>query len=113
MSKNSRMLWIKMSYLKMISSGKKRLEARIDYPNLRKIKRGSIINFCSGEKNLLVKVIAVRRYKNFSEMLQCEFIDQLLPGYNFTETLGIYRSIYPDEKVKKFGGIIIFEIEKI
>ncbi|HMT01613.1 MAG TPA: ASCH domain-containing protein [Candidatus Absconditabacterales bacterium] len=104
-------LFIKMPYLLEIKSGKKTVEARANYSNLRKIQEGQEVVFVSGSLRVNVIVERISLYKSVDEMLENEEIDTLIPGANFEEALTIYNSIYPPDKVKKNNGMRVFSIK--
>jgi ASC-1-like (ASCH) protein len=89
------------------------LECRINYPSVRSIKVGDPVRYFWEDQIYDVKIIGVRRYKGFYEMLKNEDVDKLVPGMNFKQALNEYQRIYPEWKVKKYGGIVVFEAEPI
>ncbi len=101
----------KRKYLLMISSGKKDLEARVNYPILRKIKTGDTVNFFWENTSVVVEIIDIRRYDDFSEMIKEEDANRLVPGMSREEVLKEYRKIYSQEKVRKNQGVVVFEIK--
>ena len=121
-----RELWIKKPFFQMIKEGTKTAEGRLGYPGMRKIKTGSTILLLTGDKDrwernrkgfpkenmLLLKVAAVRTYKNFEEALRIEKVEKLLPGYTPENALSFYNQIFPWDKVKQYG-VIIFELQTI
>jgi len=102
-------LRFKRKYFAMITSGKKNLECRLDYPFIKKMKVGEVVRFFWEDEKYDVKIIAIRRYKSFTEMLQKEDVVKLVPGMSKEEALLEYQAIYPDWKVKKTGGVVILE----
>lgn len=111
----------------LFSNDKKRvkiLEGRIGYPSMTKIKAGSTILLLTGDKTqwernrknfpsenmLLLKMTAVRTYKDFEEALSKENIDKLLPGSTTKEALSFYNQVYSPDKAREYG-VIIFEFE--
>ena len=44
-------------------------------------------------------------------MLRNEDIDKLVPGMSVKQALNTYQRIYPEWKVKKYGGVVVFEAE--
>lgn len=99
----------KKKYFDMIRSGRKPLECRVNYPSVRGVKVGEIVRYFWETYNYDVKIVAIRCYKNFYEMLKNEDVEKLVPGMSFNEALREYQSIYPEWKVKKFGGVVVFE----
>ena len=106
-------LFLKMPYLKMIKNGNKTLEARANYPNLRKIEVGDEITFVSGNLSITTIVKRVCLYTNVVEILKTEVINDLIPNASYLEAQHIYNSIYAPEKVEKNGGMLVFEVQVI
>ena len=102
-------LRFKRKYFEMICSGKKSLECRVNYPSVRGIKEGEFVSYFWEKLHYDVKIVAIRRYNSFYKMLKNEDINKLVPGMNFKQALNEYRCIYPDWKVKKFDGVVVFE----
>lgn len=101
----------KRKYFEMIKSGQKTLECRIKYPSLTKIKVGETANFFWENQSLKVRIKNIRYYKALKEMLSNEEVDRLVPGMSYQNALREYESIYPEWKVAKFNGLIVFEFE--
>lgn len=111
--KKEKSIRFKRKYFEMIKSGDKTLECRIKYPGLAKIKTGQIISFFWESQSLKVKIISIRQYKTFKEMLNNEVINHLVPKMNYNTALKEYESIYPKWKINKFGGLIVFEFSLV
>ena len=106
-------LRFKRKYLMMAESGDKTLECRVSYPDLRSIKKGEIVKFFWEHISLIVEIVDIRRYQTFRDMLAKENVNKLVPGMTRDQALCEYESIYPDWKVRKFGGLIVFEFKII
>ncbi len=104
-------LRFKRKYFLMIQSGDKTLECRVNYPELRSIKKGEQIKFFWEHLSLVIEVVDVRRYLIFKEMLFKEDVKKLVPEMSREQALLEYESIYPDWKVEKNGGVVVFEIK--
>ncbi len=102
-------LRFKRKYFKMVQRGQKSLECRVNYPAVRKINVGDNVRYFWEDQTYDVKIIGVRRYEDFREMLKSEDVERLVPGMNFNQALKEYLCIYPDWKVKKYGGVVVFE----
>lgn len=103
----------KKKYFRMITAGKKDLECRLNYPFIKKIKVGSAVRFFWEKEKYDVKILAIRKYKTFSEMLNNEDASRLVPGMSKEKALREYNTIYPNWKIKKFGGVIVLEFAPI
>jgi len=71
-----------------------------------------IIVYSSDGKNFQkTKIVAVRYYDSFKDMLSNEDINKILPGVKNIETgIEVYRKFYSEEDEKNFG-IAAIEIE--
>lgn len=105
-------LRMKRIYFNMIKSQKKNLEARLNYPFLRKAKVGDRIVFFWENEKFVGKIIAIRHYNSFNEMMDGEDVNLLLPGYSKSKALEEYLKIYPERKVKENKGILVFAFDK-
>lgn len=95
----------------MVERGDKTLEARINYPFVKKVNVNEVVLFFWEQYKVKVRIIAIRRYNSFKEMLDHEDVKKLVPGMSKEDALAEYQKIYPAEKVKKYGGVSIFAFE--
>ena len=65
------------------------------------------------DQSLKVRIRNIRYYKTLKEMISNENVDRLVPGMSYQNALREYESIYPEWKVVKFNGLIVFEFEII
>jgi len=105
-----RNLRVKNNYLDFIRDGRKTLEVRIGYDNIRTIKTGEVVNLTSHSNEQLVRVVDVRRYYTFEEMLRSEDADKIVPGSTSSETLRLLQQIYPPHRERL--GVFVLEIER-
>ncbi|WP_456481333.1 HisA/HisF-related TIM barrel protein [Methanopyrus sp.] len=97
-------------YLELIKEGKKTVEGRVKDDKRTRIKPGDKILF---NRRLLVKVVDVREYDSFEEMLREEGLENVLPNVDsIEEGVEIYRRFYSSGKEKMFG-VLAIEIEPI
>lgn len=88
---------VKRQYFDAILSGKKPLEVRVGYDNIKRIKDGDKIRLECGKTHGIVQVIAVRIYDTFDDMLANEDVAHIVPE-NPQNALQVLRSIYPRDK---------------
>lgn len=103
-----RSLRIQSRYLAMIRSGEKKIEVRVGYRHIKKIKPGDDIKFVSGPEQVVRQVHDVRRYGSIAQMLEQEDVTEVLPGLDRAEANERLRGIYPPEKEQL--GIIVFDL---
>jgi ASC-1-like (ASCH) protein len=94
----------------MIKSGQKKLEIRVAYDHIKKIRSGDLIRLVSNSNSdeVLRRVREVRRYAGLEQMLQHEDIEQVLPGLKPQEALQRLREIYPREKERR--GVVVLDL---
>jgi ASC-1-like (ASCH) protein len=96
----------------MVHSGRKTVEGRLNKPELHNLKIGERIRFQRENevKHFVdVKVISLRTYPTFREMLQKEGLHRCLPDVkSLEEGVHIYHS-FPSylEKEKLYGALAI------
>jgi len=98
-----RTLWVKKEFLDLILSGKKTVEVRVLYPNLRSLKKGEVIKF-NGEHPFRVEDIRV--YENFDDLAKSEDAERIVPGKTPAELLETLRGLYPPAK-ESLGAVAI------
>lgn len=105
-----RSLRIHNRYLSMIKSGQKKLEIRVAYDHIKKIRSGDLIRLVSNSNSdqVVRRVREVRRYAGLAQMLQHEDIEQVLPGLKPQEALERLREIYPREKERR--GVVVLDL---
>lgn len=98
----------KRKYILQIMSGEKTLEARVDYPHLRNVERGETVVFEWEDLSVEVKIAGIRRYPTVESMVENESSASLISGATKREAIVAYKEIYPDEIVRKHGGMVVF-----
>src|ERR1022692_1801069 len=66
-------------YFDMVAAGRKTIEVRVQYPNLRNLRAGDYIRFVCGRNDALTRVKRVARYASLEEMLDAEGPDRVNP----------------------------------
>ncbi|GAA4206093.1 hypothetical protein GCM10022252_67690 [Streptosporangium oxazolinicum] len=96
-------------YFDLVAAGRKTIEVRVQYPNLRTLKAGDHIRFVCGRDDALTKVRRVARYRSFEEMLDIEGPANVNPDSPREQQLANIRRIYGPEK--EALGVLAIEIE--
>ena len=103
-----RRLFLKQKYLNYILEGKKTLEGRVGYDNIRRFKVGDYV-YLNGKYK--AQIVGIRKYSTFAEALSEENYKLLIPDANsIKEAIEVYNNLYPLWKQKNFG-VYIFEIK--
>ncbi|WP_370381591.1 ASCH domain-containing protein [Catenulispora sp. GAS73] len=96
-------------YFDLVAAGRKTIEVRVQYPNLRTLAPGDRIRFICGRDDVLTVVKRVARYNNFEEMLDTEGPANVNPDSPREQQLANIRRIYGPEK--EALGVLAIEIE--
>ena len=98
-------------YFDLVASGRKIIEVRVQYPNLRSLAAGDHIRFICGTDDALTRVKRVARYSSFEQMLDTEGPAQVNPDSPREQQLANIRRIYGPEK--EALGVLAIEIELV
>ena len=93
-----------------IKNGKKKIEGRLNDKKRQKIKMGDEIIFILRGTNekLKVKVINLKKYKNFGEMFDKTDINLWATDINTNKKFAKSFSYYSDEEIKNLGTVAIY-----
>lgn len=97
-------------YFDLVASGRKTIEVRVLYPNLRTLAPGDHIRFVCGRDDCLTRVKRVTRYRSFEQMLDTEGPANVNPDSPRDQQLANIRRIYGPEK--EALGVLAIEIER-
>lgn len=100
-----KLLWIKEEYLQQILDGRKTIEVRVGYSNIRKLKAGDTLLL---NERYRYTVRRVAGYANFEDLLKHEDPSRIAPDIAPGELLAAMRDIYPEEK--EALGIVALDI---
>ena len=98
-------------YFDLVASGRKTVEVRVQYLNLRSLAAGDHIRFICGTDDALTHVKRVARYISFEQMLDTEGPTRVNPDSPREQQLADIRRIYGPEK--EALGILAIEIELV
>jgi FMN phosphatase YigB (HAD superfamily)/ASC-1-like (ASCH) protein len=96
-------LWVREPYLKEILAGRKTVEVRVGYENIRRLKPDDRLKL---NDRHLVTIRRIGRYANFEELMAHEAPEDIAPGLAPQELLAALREIYPPEK-ESLGAIAL------
>lgn len=106
-SDTMRTMRVKRRYFDEIMSGRKSLEVRVAYNNIKTIQRGEKIRLQCHDAEGIVFVEDAQQYESFADMLEIEDAGQIVPGMSKVEVLRVLQDIYPPEK-EQLGVIVLF-----
>ena len=96
-----RRMFFKQKYLNYILDGKKTLEGRVGYDNIRRFKAGDYVYL---NEEYRAKITNVWKYSTFNEAVNENNYKLLIPDANsLGEAIRIYENLYPLWKQKKLG----------
>jgi HAD superfamily hydrolase (TIGR01662 family) len=101
-----KVLWIREPYLTQILAGRKTVEVRVGYENIRRLQPGDRLKL---NDQHLATVQRVGRYASFEELLDQEDSTAIAPALAPRELLGALRELYPPEK--EALGAVALEID--
>ena len=96
-------------YFDLVAAGRKSIEVRVRYPNLRTLAPGDHIRFVCGRDECLTRVKRVAVYPSFEAMLDTEGPAKVNPDSPREQQLANIRRIYGPEK--EALGVLAIEIE--
>lgn len=102
---------VKDPFLRHIEVGRKDLEVRVGYGTIKSIRVGNTLEFSSRIRSVHVRVVAIRNYVSFDELLENESPDRIVPGETKESLLRILRDIYP--QAKEALGVVVLQIELV
>ena len=106
-----RKMRIKRPYFDAIMSGRKTLEVRVGYDNIKRLRAGELLQLETGHTSGVVRIKSIRVYDNFADMLATEPWREIVPQVNDqTAALRLLREIYPSHKERL--GVHVIEVEK-
>jgi putative hydrolase of the HAD superfamily len=96
-------LWIREPYLAHILAGRKTVEVRVGYDNVRRLQPGDRLKL---NDQHLVTIRRIGRYADFEELLAHEDPAAIAPDLPSSELLAALREIYPPQK-EALGAIAL------
>ena len=99
-------LWIRPEYLKEILSGRKTIEVRVAYANIRRLREGDLLRL---NDEHLYRIRRIAHYPDFQALLAREPAEAIAPGMDAGELERALRDIYPPEK--EALGVVALEVE--
>ena len=90
-----KVLWIREPYLSLILSGRKTVEVRVGYKNIRRLEPGDRLKL---NDRHLATVRRVERYTDFQALLDGEGAGTIAPDLEPRAVLDALRELYPPEK---------------
>ena len=106
-----RIMRVKEAFHRQIIAGDKLLEVRVGYNNIKSIRPGEKISLLSRSLNGEIRVLNVRRYDTFAQMIDHEDSSKIVSGKTSRQVLHLLQEIYPPHKERL--GVYVFEIEPI
>lgn len=104
---------IEEPYYTLINDGKKKIEGRLFKDDFLKMKKDDIIKFKNQNSTFEVKIVKIKIYENFKEMLEEETLEKVAPNLeSIEEALNVYYNFFSEEDRNKYKTCAI-HIEKI
>jgi HAD superfamily hydrolase (TIGR01662 family) len=103
MTRKTKTLWVREPYLSQILAGRKTVEVRVGYDNIRRLQPGDRLKL---NDEHLVTIRCIGRYADFEEMLAHEDPQAIAPDLPPDKLLDTIREIYPPDK-EALGAVAI------
>lgn len=91
----SKVLWIKDEYLAQILAGRKTIEVRVGYSNIRRLCAGDTL-LLNNQHRFVLRRIAI--YADFAALLAHEAAQAIAPDLAPESLLAAMRAVYPSDK---------------
>ena len=105
-----RTMRVKKRFFDLILSGRKPLEVRVAYENIKTIVAGERIMLQTNNDSHAIVVRGVRTYPDFEAMLNAEEGEKIAPDHRGS-VLELLREIYPPHKEQL--GVVVLEIDPV
>ncbi len=99
-------LWVKDEYLSLILAGRKTIEVRVGYANVRRLEVGDRLLF-NDQYPFIIRRIG--HYDSFDALLAAEDASAIAPDVALEDLRTALRAMYPPQKTKL--GIVALEIQ--
>jgi len=99
-------LWIKEPYLQHILAGRKKIEVRVGYSNITRLRPGDYLML---NEQYPYHILDIRHYPDFESLLEAEECPDIAPDLTRGELLTTLHQLYPPEK--EALGVIALHIE--
>ncbi len=92
-------------YFEMIKNGRKIIEGRLAKDKYVQLQAGDVICF---NNELETRVVAVRKYPTFRDLILHEGVNKVLPGHEADSAPHmVYRAFYSEEDERTHGVVAI------
>jgi ASC-1-like (ASCH) protein len=104
----AKVLWIRDEFVQQILAGKKTIEVRVGYSNIRRLQAGQFVRV---NDQYLFRLVRVTFYPDFVTLLAHEDPALIAPDLAPEGLLAAVRGIYPAEK--EALGAVALELEVV
>ena len=105
---------LKEPYLSQIQRGEKTVEGRIAAGMFRRISSGNLIRFFNHNHEVTCRVVSVKQYRSFEEMLKSEGFSRCIPGArSLEEAVRVYDTIPGYTERARQNGVLAIQIERM
>jgi ASC-1-like (ASCH) protein len=109
-------LIVRQPYYDMIDQERKTIEGRVAYRSLARAQEGMQLNFRRNQQDdraIKCDITSVLRAATFEEaLIEVEWQKAIPDAGTFDEALAVYERIYPPEKVREVGGVVLLGFNK-
>ena len=113
-------IYVQSPYYQQMECGSKKVEARPNYPCLRDIVLGTIVEFSNrySRRSFIATITSRRVFRNFHTMLRAESIKDCLPDrdpYDLQRAVNVYHSFRNEtyKFIARKHGVVSFRFEHV
>ena len=115
-----RIIYVQSPYFEQMECGSKKVEARPNYPCLRDLIPGTVVEFANrfSGRSFLATITSRRVHRNFANMLRAETIKDCLPDrdpYDLQRAVNVYHSFRHEtyKFIAKQQGVVSLRFEHV
>lgn len=105
---DKRELQMRSKLFNQVVSGQKTLIVRVRDNTVQGIQLNDVVTLKAFNRSQSARIISIRSYSSFDEMLKREDASKILPGANKHQTLALLRSMYSQHQERL--GVYVLEV---
>lgn len=104
-------LHMRSNFFDQVVAGQKTLIVRVNDSTVQGLQANDIVELKAHNRSRDVRILGIRTYHNFEDMLRSENSSRILPGANKQQTLALLRNMYPPDQERL--GVYMLEVRLV